>query len=127
MTHRSLRVEPERPSEDRWPDAGLQRPRQRGLLDQVVDHEHGQIHRDHNETDYATYDHYHKRLYDRGQSLYRGVHLGLVELCDLDQHAVNVPRLLPDGDHPCHHRRKDGLLFERPVEGDALADGVSTL
>src|SRR5215212_8701005 len=127
MTHRSQGGEPGRSSKDRWRDAGLYRPRHRGLLDKLVDLEQGQIHRDHDGTDYATDHHYHNRLYDRGQSLYRGVHLGLVELRYLGQHTVNVSRLLPYGDHARHHRREDGLGLQRLVEGDALADGVPTL
>src|SRR5215216_2700227 len=97
------------------------------LLDEVEDLEHGQVHGDHDGTDYAAHDHYHQRLYDRGQSLYRGVHLRLVELRYLGQHPVYVTSLLPHGDHARHHRREDGLLFKRLVEGDALADGVPAL
>src|SRR5215211_4963930 len=127
MTHRSPNGVPERPSNDRWRDDGPHRPRHCSLLDELEDLEHGQIHRDHDGTDYAAYHHYHQRLYDRGQSLYRGVHLRLVELRYLGQHPVYVSRLLPDGDHARHHRREDGLLFERFVERDALADGVPAL
>ena len=68
-----------------------------------------------------------KRLYDRGQGLYRGVDLGLVELGYLGQHPVYVTRLLPDGDHARHHRREDGLCLQRLVDRDALADGVPAL
>src|SRR5215208_5140693 len=127
MTHRSQGGEPGRSSKDRWRDASLYRPRHRGLLDKLVDLEQGQIHRDHDGTDYATDHHYHQRLYDRGQGLYRSVHLGLVELRNLGPHPVYVARLLADGDHARHHRREDGFLYERLVEGDALADGVPAL
>src|SRR5215204_2360402 len=97
------------------------------LLDEVEDLEHGPVHGDHDGTDYAAHDHYHQRLYDRGQSLYRGVHLRLVEFRYLGQHPVYVSRLFPDGDHARHHGREDWLGLKRLVEGDALADGVPAL
>src|SRR5215216_4935329 len=127
MTHRSWGGNLERLSQDRWRDAGLHHPRHRPLLDEVEDLEHGQIHRDHDGTNYAAYHHYHNRLYDRGQSLYRSVYLGLVELGYLGQHPVYVSRLLPDGDHTRHHRREDGLLLERLIDRDAFADSVPAL
>src|SRR5918993_4623746 len=127
MTHRSTGGKPERPSNHRWQDTDLHRPRHSGLLDEVVDREHGQIHRDYDEADDAAYYHYHQRLYNRGQSLYCCVNLRLVELRYLVQHPIYVSRLLPDGDHARHHRWEDGFLLERLVEGDALADGILAL
>src|SRR5215217_7237242 len=127
MTQRSPGGKPECPGKDRQRDAGPHRLWHRGLLDEFEDLEHGQIHRDNDSADYATHHDYHDRLYDRGQSLYRGVHLRLVELRYLGQHPVYIARLLPDGDHARHHRREDGLLFERLVDRDALADSVSAL
>src|SRR5215212_183016 len=49
------------------------------LLDLVVDLEHRQVHRDHDEADDGADDHDHHRLEDRGQGLDRRLHLLLVE------------------------------------------------
>src|SRR5215213_5152570 len=92
------------------------------LLDELEDLEHGQVHRDHDAPDDSTHHHDHQGLYDRGQGLHRSVHLRLVELSYLGEHAVYVACFLPDGDHARHHRREDRLIFERPVDGYSLAD-----
>src|SRR5919112_1957461 len=101
--------------------------RHRALLYELIDHEHGQIHRDYDGTYYAAHHHYQQRLYDRGQGLYRSVHLRLVELSYLGHHPVYVARLFSNCDHARHHRREDGLGLQRFVERDALADGILTL
>ena len=53
------------------------------LLDRVVDLEHRQVHRDHDEADDAAHDDDHHRLEDRGQRLDGGLDLVLVEVGDL--------------------------------------------
>src|SRR5215208_3221370 len=123
MTHRSPDGVAKRPSNHRWRDAGPHRPRHCPLLDDLEDLEHGQIHRDYDGTDYATHHDYHDRLYDRGQGLYCGIDLRLVELRYLGQHPIYVARLLPDGDHARYHRRENGLCLQRLVDRNAFPDG----
>src|SRR5215211_2698018 len=58
------------------------------LLDLVVDLEHRQVHRDHDEADDGADNHDHHRLEDRGQGLDRRLHLLLVEVRDLGEHGL---------------------------------------
>src|SRR5918997_598006 len=60
----------------------------RRLLDELEDLEHRQVHCDDDAADDPAGDHDHQRLYDRGQRFDGGVHLGLVEVRNLAEHAV---------------------------------------
>src|SRR5215210_2653594 len=102
----------------------IQRDSTRRLLDEFEDLEHREVHGDDDASDYAAHYHDHYRLDDPGARLDGGVHLGLVALRNLAQHAVHVAGLVADGDHSGDHRREDGLAFERLVDGDALPDRI---
>src|SRR5918999_3149815 len=99
----------------------------RGLLDELEDLEHRQVHGDDDAADDAADDHDHQRFNDRGERLDGGVNLRLVEFRNLGEHTVYVPGLLADGYHAGDHRGKDRLVLQRPVDRDALADRVPTL
>src|ERR671916_2030239 len=94
----------------------------RGLLDELEDLEHRQVHGDDDATDDAADDDDHERLYDRGERLDRGVDLRLVEVRYLAEHTVYVPGLLADGNHAGDHQREDRLALQGLVDRDALPD-----
>src|SRR5918999_1228727 len=99
----------------------------RGLLDELEDLEHRQVHGDDDAADDAADDHDHQRFNDRGERLDGGVNLRLVEFRNLGEHTVYVPSLLADGYHAGDHRGKDRLALQRPVDRNALAYRIPTL
>src|SRR2546430_2276929 len=121
----SYTFERRRPGVRAVPRYDLRRPRYRidaASLHHRAELEDRQVHRDHQAADHDAEEEDDRRLEQRHEVRHRVVHLVLVEVGDLLQHAVEGAGRLPDGDHLADHGGGHLALGERLGDRAAARD-----